>query len=740
MARFRFPIAAWRGSCAACALLALPSSAALAQAAAPLPTALPPVPVATEAEEDAAGIGTATTARVPAATLRDKAARTDDTAALLRSLPGVDLAPGGGLSGLPVVNGLADDRIKILVDGVPISAACANHMNPPLSYIAPTRVGAARVVAGVTPVSAGGDSIAGTITVDPKAPVYAADGEDLHVEGQVSVFFRSNADALTTSADVAVATRQVSLGAALSRAEAGNYHDGNGAVVQASRYKTYIGDVTLGLRGASDTLILRGGETLIPVQGFPSQLMDMTYNQSVHANAHYLGDFGWGHLDARAYWQQVHHKMNFLFGWANTPVNAGMPMLTEGATVGYSVTAEMPVGSRDTVRLGNEFDRFTLEEWWPPVANGASAMMGPKTFQNINDGERNRIGTFAEWERTWTPRWTTQFGVRNDTVVMDAGPVRGYNGANTSGMMATYYGTDAAAFNARDRTRIDANIDLTALVRFAATDSATAEAGYARKNRSPNLYERYAWSSSSMAASMVGWFGDYHGYVGNLDLKPETANTLSLTGDWHDPGAKTWQVTVTPYYTYVEDYIGADRLRSYNGHAVNNAITTLQFANHDAQMFGVSVSGRTVLARDTGFGDFNLGAKAGWVRGWQVNDGRNLYHLMPLNGQLTLDHRWGGWRNGVEISAVAGKTRIDTTRSEPTTPGYALVNLRTAYDWDQVTFGVGIDNLFNKQYYEPLGGVDYKDYRYSHAAGTMSGYPPLAAAGRSFNAGVTVRF
>ena len=40
---------------------------------------------------------------------------------------------------------------------------CGNHMNPPLSYIDPSSVASVKVHAGITPVSIGGDSIAGTI-------------------------------------------------------------------------------------------------------------------------------------------------------------------------------------------------------------------------------------------------------------------------------------------------------------------------------------------------------------------------------------------------------------------------------------------------------------------------------------------------------------------------------------------------------------------------------------------------
>jgi iron complex outermembrane receptor protein len=56
-------------------------------------------------------------------------------------VPGVSLYGAGGVSSLPVIHGLADDRLRIKLDGMDLIAACPNHMNPALSYIDPTQVG-----------------------------------------------------------------------------------------------------------------------------------------------------------------------------------------------------------------------------------------------------------------------------------------------------------------------------------------------------------------------------------------------------------------------------------------------------------------------------------------------------------------------------------------------------------------------------------------------------------------------
>ena len=83
-------------------------------------------------------------------------ATTGDAADLLRSVPGVSLNGAGGISSLPAIHGLSDDRLRIQVDGMDLMPACPNHMNSPLSYADPTRIESVTVYSGITPVSVGG--------------------------------------------------------------------------------------------------------------------------------------------------------------------------------------------------------------------------------------------------------------------------------------------------------------------------------------------------------------------------------------------------------------------------------------------------------------------------------------------------------------------------------------------------------------------------------------------------------
>ena len=188
--------------------------------------------------------------------------------------------------------------------------------------------------------------------------------------------------------------------------------------------------------------------------------MDMVRNQSLFGNLNYVGEFGWGKLDARLTWQDTEHEMGFF-----TQEKSGtMPMNTHGRDLGYVIKAEIPLADAHLLRAGHERQRQRLDDWWPPVPG--SMMMGPNAFVNINDGKRDRYAIWGEVESRWTPQWTTLAGLREEFVRMDTGTVQPYS--SMPGMMGMMNPDPAAAaaFNARDRSRRDNNFDFSLLARF----------------------------------------------------------------------------------------------------------------------------------------------------------------------------------------------------------------------------------------------------------------------------------
>jgi iron complex outermembrane receptor protein len=709
-------------------------------------------------------------------------ATTNDTASLLRDVPGAFVYSAGGVSSLPVLDGLADDRLHVTVAGMPILSACANHMNPPLSYIDPSHVGNIQVYPGIVPVSVGGDSIGGAILVNPRAPAFAQPGQQILTKGEVGAFYRSNGNAYGGSLSATAATENFSVRYDGSYSRSEDYYAGgdfkhsgpafawtnntipftrfgsltpwlSGSQVGSTAYQAQNHDVSIALRHENHLLEFNLGFQHIPYQWYPNQRMDMTENRSIHGNIRYTGQYDWGLLEGQVYHQTVRHIMDFgedkqyYYGSFRTILAPGMPMDTKAQTTGAKLNANINLSDRHILRVGGEYQQYRYNEWWPPSPailppGWAMGGMAPDTFININNGQRDRFDVFAELETRWNAQWLTQVGVRSDTVVMNAGPVHGYNTAYDTPLFPV------TRFNNSDRGRTDQNWNVTAQATYTPSVTQTYSFGYSMKTRSPNLYERYTWSNSLMAMEMIGWFGDGNFYIGNLALKPEVAHTISVTADWRDVAGEKG-LKLTPYFTYVSDYIDVQRCpvwvcgTSWMHNPYRTfGFTSLQFINQNARIFGADLSGHALLAKDTPLGDFTAKGVLSYVNGQNTVTGGNLYQIMPVNTKLSLEQKMGGWTNSVEAQLVGAKKNIEQVRNEVKTSAYALFNLRSSYEWKNVRIDVGIENLLNTLYYLPLGGA------YLGQAATMSGPLPVAPAwgiavpgmGRNFYVATNVKF
>ncbi|MBA4261099.1 MAG: TonB-dependent receptor [Comamonadaceae bacterium] len=705
--------------------------------------------------------------------LLPRRASTSDTASLLADVPGASVNGAGGVSNLPALRGLADDRLRIKVDGMDLIASCPNHMNPALSYIDPSQLGSLQVYAGISPVSAGGDSIGGSILADSRPPEFASVGQAPIRKGEVGAFYRSNNSARGLNLSATYATEQFHINYSGATSQADNYsagadfksYDFTGRAghrlardeVGSTAYDTRNHSLGLAFRRDNHLFEARVGTQDMPYQLYPNQRMDMLKNDQLSVNLSYTGQMDWGLLQARLYRQTVDHFMDFgadkryWYGSASggpTAVNGapcspigpacatGMPMNTEGKTTGLSLKTELPLSDTDLLRLGADMQQYRVNDWWPPSGGG----MWPGTFWNIRDGERDRTALWGEWEARKSAQWMTLFGARVEQVKMNAGSAVGYNPAGGG-----FQGRDAAAFNALDHQRSDNNLDLSALARYTASASHDIEVGFAHKTRSPNVYERFPWSTWQMAALMNNFVGDGNGYVGNLALKPEKANTLSATFDWH-AADKRWGFKATPYYTHVSDYIDAVQWNATTNQAattlVKDRFSVLKYVNQSAKIYGFDLSGHMPLTENA-WGQWGAKGLLNVTHGTNRDTGDGLYNMMPLNAKLTITQKWGGWDNSIELVAVKAKTQVSTMRNEIKTPGYGLVNLRGSYSWKTVRLDFGVENLFDKFHHLPTGGA-YVGQGTTMSNPALPNYPQWGTAvpgmGRTLYAGVNLKF
>ena len=683
-----------------------------------------------------------------------------DTATLMTNVSGVAFQVGGAVSSIPVIRGLADDRISVLVDGVDAIAACPNHMNTPLSYVDPSSIKSLLVYKSYKPVSVGFNSIGGAIVASTGQPTFAEDGQRL-ITGNVGGFYGTNNNNIGANLSVTAATDWLSLTYTGSTSSANNYtaartfHTGQqttgttsgnqvlpGNMVGSTSYESTNQAVALALKADRHTVQLKYSWQDIPYEGYVNQRMDLTGNQQQRYNLQYWGGFDWGKLEAQAYYEQLNHQMDFgpnkQYWYANMGSSvynvAGMPMNTDSNTSGVKVKGDINVAANSMLRTGVEWQRYYLNDYWPAVANSTS--MGPYVYQNINGGLQQAASVFGEWEERFTQDLKSELGVRYSLINSSTGNVHGYKPGyapttfdaksgqgpwNGTGYAMPHSGNcgagnpcnevnEAAAFNNGSRSATFNDVDVALTTSYKHSETQDMQLGLARQVRAPNLYELYSWSAWNMAAVMNNYVGDGNGYFGNPNLKPETAYTASVVYDLHTE-ERDYMVKASPFYSYVENYIDAVQwsgnsvIGAPNSTLIPNQFNTLRYVNQNANLAGIDLDGQMPIAK-TDFGRFSAQGLFNWTYGKNLVTGYGLYNVMPVNGKLNLTHQYGGWDNQLQFVAVANKNNfLSVERNEIATPGYFLTNLKASYSWSKVRVDAGINNLFNTFYYQPLGGA-----------------------------------
>ncbi|MBQ4858061.1 TonB-dependent receptor [Pseudoalteromonas sp. MMG007] len=660
---------------------------------------------------------------------------------------GVDFSAAGGVSNLPILNGLMGDRVKVLVDGADVTAACANHMNPPLSYISANQITSYNVVAGVSPVSAGGDNIAGVISVNSIAPQYSESSDLAWHSGYVSAKYSSVDNGRKLGAGARLASDTFSLNYQGSFSDADSYEDGNGNVVLDTLYRAQNHSLTGAIRDEKQQLVIKLTHQKIPYQGFANQYMDMTDNTSYGAIAQYKRSFDNSEFEGQFNWHSVKHEMGF-FSQEKTGM---MPMKTDAQDISTQLNWRINLDKNSTLLLGQEYYNYRIDDWWPAIEG--STMMGPNDYVNINNGKRERIAAFAEYESQINTKLWLNAGVRIESVNTQVGKVQSYNDGmsvmdmgdmSDMGSMESMTMSDTSTdntvaaqnFNVGDRDKIDTVIDANLLINYQITNYDELQFGLARKNRAPNLYERYSWGVSTMATTMIGWYGDGNGYIGNPDLDVETAHTISAT---YIKSAKDdrWRLSTNVWYTDVSDYIDADSVRSFNSYDLDNTARNIfQFTNVDAILYGAKIDLSANIYESKQLGNWQLHANVTNTRGKRDDTNQPLYQIKPQQTQLGISQQVGRFENALSWQWVDTKSRVDNNRFENQTDSYSLVNLSSKATWDSLTLSAEVSNVFDEFYQLPLGGVSIAALKQD----SSNGFEQLAGQGRSFNVSVSYAF
>lgn len=643
-----------------------------AQEAAPPPQLMPPIIVIGHLDPLA---GDWTAGALPGYWSREPSvedcAGVQDVAGFLKDVPGAAVVRNGPQTGIVQLRGLSGDRVRVAVDGATITPACPNHMDPPLHYAAASGVQTLNVLAGITPVSAGGDNLGGAVQVDTLALRFATNASVFGF-GEASTTFRSSNDGWDVAGQGGVADD--SLGAVYQ----GSWQTGNdlrfpGGRVRDTSYDTQQHGVQTGLKTASGLWSVDAKLVRTRDAGTPALPMDMIEDDGWRVGLRHAGDYAFGSVEGRFYYHSIEHLMD---NYSLRPPGA-MRMFSPATSddLGFALGTMLPRDAH-SFGAGVDFHRNAFDAYQQNALNGLRQ-------DTLNAAERSRVGCYAEWQAEWSDQWMTLVGVRSDTVMSETAEI---------GQSFAPSRSDAAAFNAQDHSFTDPNFDAMACVRFAPNNSSSYELGLARKSRAPSLLERYLWTPLSASAGQA----DGRTYLGNLDLDPEVSHQVSASVRWF---GRRWEVRLTPFYNQVSDYIQGTPISRLD----SAGKPVLQFQNlSEVELYGTEAALQLALTTNLTFR-----TSASYVRGRNLENDDNLYRIAPLHGNVGLEYRLGGWHSRVEVEWAAQQDETSAYNDEPETPGYALLHFETGYRFNRHFLAlVGVENIFDEHYADHLGGIN----------------------------------
>ena len=615
-----------------------------------------------------------------------------DVTQLLKKAPGANVNSNGPLTGIPQYRGMFGSRIAISLDGSQLAPSGPNWMDPPLSYAVGGQLESLEVYRGIVPVGVAQESIGGAIDAKANRGTFS-NGKDFELTGTMIGSTQSVNEGyhLNTAVYASNSQHRIKLAAMTESGDDADFPNGN---ITPTEYERQRYDVGYGFRSGSHTVQLDYGYNDTGDSGTPALPMDINTIEGDLYNLSYTFDIASsGNIELLLYGSDLDHRMTNYHLRQAPPAGRWRRNTASSDNRGFKLSTTLQ-DTDGSWTLG--LDGFGAEHD-SDIDNPNNPMF---FVENFNSAEREVFGAFVERQHNFSQQWRGEVGLRYNRVAMDADEVNG-----TPAMMMPPAQMLRDAFNSADRDQSDDNVDLVAKAWYAASDSSSWYAGIARKTRSPSYQERYLWLPLEATAGLA----DGYTYTGNIDLDPEVSRQIELGLDYSDA-----RLTISPriFYSKVDDYIQGTPsaiapalmfVRMMNTMNSSNNPDPLQFNNVDAELYGFDMDWALRLNEH-----WMLSGLVNYVRGKRADSSNDdLYRISPPNATLRLHYASGNWTAQAESVVYAEQDDVSEVNNEEETSGYGIVNLNATWQaTSQLQLATGVDNLFDRDYEEHLGGYN----------------------------------
>jgi iron complex outermembrane receptor protein len=571
-----------------------------------------------------------------------------DATDLLKTVPGFSAIRSGGANGDPVFRGMFGSRINILTNGSNMLGACPNRMDAPSSYISPDLYDQVTIIKGPQTVLWGGGASAATIRFDRLPERFIEPGARFR-----SGVLAGSYDHFEEYMDAAAGTENFYVRINANHGRSSDYKDGNGNRVP-SEWMKWNTDAAIGWTPNESTLLELSAGAGNGYARYAGRGMDGDEFERESFNLRFeKSDLGpvLSKLEAQAYYNYTDHVMdNYSL---RTPAMMRMRSNPTRTVYGGRVAATLRLGEISTLVTGFDvqLDSHDTSSSSDPVRQ--------------KDMEMFKTGIFGEVSNAVGQNDKIILGLRGDYIKAD--DLRA--GANYDDNRSTLL---PGAF-----IRHEHNFEDMPLMSYI---------GVGYTERFPDYWELRQNTRNGM-----------HPLRAFPDLEPEKTWQLDAGLQYNLDNLSLW---LSAYVGLINDYI----LFNYDASGMPAMGADSTVKNINARITGAELGASYLL-----FGRLRLDAALAYAWGENTNDGRPLPQIPPLELRLGASYETEKWQAGVLWRVVAKQDRVAVNQGNVVgkdfgqSSGFGVLSAYSSVTLtDHFTLSAGIDNIFDRAYYEHL--------------------------------------
>ena len=609
----------------------------------------------------------------------------------LRSAPHVQVLRRGGINFEPVVQGLRETQVAMLVDGTRTFAAGPARMDSELSHVNPGNVESMQVVTGPYALTEGAGAMAAILVNSATIPK----GRDWRFNGRGGLGWRSNGAGRAGHALIGAGSSDVGFslradGDLLDDYSAGGHGRGGDALVPSDAAAHQLG-ASLRFSPAQDQEIMIGGfydeQTGVD---YPGRLLTAEHFLLRAWRASYRlakPDGLFSALKFKGYVNKKSHRMSnrgkptaMDRAGREPPFALDVSLPAEADTVGGSGSVEL--SPAESWRLQAGFDFFRLEQdaqRFIARASNRKLLFSDAVWAGTSLSD---AGVYFLVGRSFD-RGEIRAAGRLDFVRSDAGRPSEYFLANSSGEL--------------DRSETNANFSLAG--RYDLGGGFTLAAGAGRVVRTASALERYSDRFPSSRFQIAAEF------IGNPAIRPESSLQGDLNIEWK---TGKFGFSAGGYLRSLGNYITVAPDPAVKKRLPLSPPVVFRYVNGESAFFrGWHVGVRRVGER------LAIRMQAYKTMADDREFMQPVLGIAPMEVDSTL--RWksssGRFWAEYEMRNVWDQRRVSIVRLETPSPGFTIHGTRFGAElWrggsSAMQLHVGLENAGDKYYYEHLNSLN----------------------------------